>query len=80
VRLREYAKTIEGKARLGVQAFADALLVIPRTLADNSGFDSMDVLLKLVSEYERSGQPVGLDVSTGNPVSPMAEGILVRIM
>lgn len=35
--LRDYAKTIDSKSRLGVEAFADALLVIPRTLAENGG-------------------------------------------
>lgn len=31
---------VTGKVKLGVQCFADALLVIPRTLAENSGFDA----------------------------------------
>ena len=34
-----FSKTVSGKAKLGVMAFADALLVIPKTLAENSGFD-----------------------------------------
>lgn len=38
--LTEYAKTeVSGKTKLGVLCFADALLVIPRQLAENSGFD-----------------------------------------
>jgi len=32
-------KHVSGKIKLGVQAFADALLIVPRTLAENSGFD-----------------------------------------
>lgn len=39
VHLTEYAKTVEGKAKLGIHAFAESLLVIPKTLAENSGFD-----------------------------------------
>ena len=39
--LMEYAKSVEGKAKLGVRAFADSLLVIPKVLAENSGFDVM---------------------------------------
>ena len=39
--LMKSAETVEGKAKLGVRAFADALLVIPKTLAENSGFDVM---------------------------------------
>lgn len=38
--LTEYAhKEVTGKVKLGVLAFAEALLVIPKTLAENSGFD-----------------------------------------
>jgi len=75
VSLKEFAKTIQGKARLGAIAYADALLVIPRTLAENSGLDWQETLLSLISEYETNHQPVGLDLVTGNPISPAAEGI-----
>ena len=44
--LYEYANQVEGKAKLGVRAFADALLIIPKTLAENSGFDVMVFLIK----------------------------------
>jgi len=38
--LDKYAKNeVKGKVKLGVKCFGDALLVIPRTLAENSGFD-----------------------------------------
>jgi T-complex protein 1 subunit zeta len=46
--LFQHARTnVSGKVKLGVNAFADALLVIPRTLAQNSGFDAQDTLLKI---------------------------------
>lgn len=35
-------KQVKGKARTGVQAFADALLIIPKTLAANGGYDIQD--------------------------------------
>lgn len=35
-------KQVKGKARTGVQAFADALLIIPKTLASNAGYDIQD--------------------------------------
>lgn len=38
--------TVKGRARLGVQAFADALLVIPKALAQNGGFDSQACLFE----------------------------------
>ena len=33
-------KTVEGRAKRGVEAFAEAMLVIPKTLAENSGYDA----------------------------------------
>ena len=40
-------KEVSGKVKLGVYAYAEALLVVPRTLAVNSGFDAQDTLLKV---------------------------------
>jgi T-complex protein 1 subunit zeta len=57
-----------------VEAFADALLVVPKTLADNSGLDTQDVLIKLQSEHD-NGNVVGLDHTTGDPMDPNIQGI-----
>merc|ERR1712176_1076219 len=67
--------TIKGKAKLGVQALCDALLVIPKTLAENSGLDVIDTLLKLQDEHSSSKMLVGLDVKTGEAILPSDEGI-----
>jgi T-complex protein 1 subunit zeta len=75
VELKRELKNIKGKARLGADAFADAILVIPRTLAENSGLDSQEVLLKLISEYEQHGVPVGVNINDESPISPASEGI-----
>lgn len=40
-------KTAKGRVKMGVQAFADALLIIPKTLAQNGGFDVQDVVVAL---------------------------------
>lgn len=74
--LVEFKKTVRGRARLGVQAFADGLLVIPKTLARNSGFDAQDTIVKLQEESQNTGEHVGLDVSTGEAILPTDEGIL----
>jgi T-complex protein 1 subunit eta len=49
--LREYLRKIHGKTQLVVNAFAKALEIIPRQLADNSGMDSTDVLNKLRQKH-----------------------------
>lgn len=56
-----------GKVKLGVQCFADALLVVPRILAENSGFDAQEALLKVVEAHEKHKEPYGVDVITGEP-------------
>jgi len=40
-------KAAKGRAKMGIQAFADALLIIPKTLAQNGGFDVQDVVVAL---------------------------------
>lgn len=49
--LREYLRTISGKQQLVINGFAKALETIPRTLAENSGMDSTDVLNKLRQKH-----------------------------
>lgn len=62
--------------KLGMQAYADGLLVIPKVLAQNSGYDPQDVMVTLVSESNDSGQAVGVDCSTGEAIIPADHGIL----
>jgi len=67
-------KSAKGRTKLGVQAFADALLIIPKTLAANAGFDVQDTIVALQDE-QTEGNVVGLDLQSGDPVDPTVEGI-----
>jgi len=60
--LREYAKTILGKQQLLINAYAKALEVIPRQLADNAGFDPTDLLNQLRQKHAQGGQWFGIDI------------------
>ncbi|XP_017872438.1 PREDICTED: T-complex protein 1 subunit zeta [Drosophila arizonae] len=73
--LVKYKDSVKGKARLAVQAFADALLVIPKTLAVNSGYDAQDTIVKLTVEDRLSPELVGIDLSTGEPMKPSDLGV-----
>lgn len=53
--LREYLRTISGKTQMVVSGFAKALETIPKTLAENSGMDSTDVLNKLRQKHAQGG-------------------------
>lgn len=72
--LDETKKAAKGRAKLGVQAFSDALLVIPKTLATNGGFDVQDSIVSLQDETA-NGNIVGLDLKTGEPLDVVGEGV-----
>ncbi|AIJ05803.1 thermosome [Methanocaldococcus bathoardescens] len=76
-RLRKFAETVAGREQLAVKAFADALEVIPRTLAENSGLDPIDMLVKLRAAHEKEGGEVcGLDVFEGEVVNMLEKGVV----
>lgn len=74
--LMKYKDSVKGRARLGVQAFAEALLIIVKVLAQNSGLDPQEAIVKLQQEYLGTEQAVGLDIKTGEAMVPLNEGIL----
>ncbi|KAL0213094.1 hypothetical protein RCL1_006720 [Eukaryota sp. TZLM3-RCL] len=63
--LTEYSKTIHGKQQLMVAAFAKALEVIPRQLAENAGFDTVDVVNKLRHLHYTGKTWEGVDIENG---------------
>ena len=66
MRLRDYAKTIGGREQLAIEAFAEALEIIPRTLAETAGMDPIDSLVTLRSKHSaKDGKYVGVNVYKG---------------
>ncbi|MCP9258187.1 T-complex protein 1 subunit zeta [Dirofilaria immitis] len=70
--LKSEMNKVKGRAKLGVQAYADALLVVPKTLATNAGFDAQETIVKLIEERIacKDKLPIGLDITSGEPFSP----------
>ncbi|KAL7281346.1 chaperonin-containing T-complex zeta subunit Cct6 [Trametes coccinea BRFM310] len=67
-------KAAKGRAKMGVQAFAEALLIIPKTLAANGGFDVQDTIVALQDE-QAEGNAVGVDLESGEPFDPTVHGV-----
>lgn len=67
-------RSAKGRAKLGVEAFANALMVIPKTLASNAGLDIQDAIVMLQEECA-DGHTVGLDTQTGEPMDPVTAGV-----
>ena len=62
--LKDYADTISGREQLAIAAFAEALEVVPKTLAENAGLDQIDALVDLRAAHEENFY-MGLDVFKG---------------
>ena len=76
LRLRAYASTVGGREQLAIEAFADAMEVIPKTLAENAGLDQIDSLVSLRSQHEKGVKSAGLDMNTGKPVDMLKLGVV----
>ncbi|WP_136718475.1 thermosome subunit alpha [Halorientalis salina] len=74
--LRETADGIAGREQLAVSAFADALEVIPRTLATSAGLDPIDTLVELRNRHHRDEWRSGLDVVTGEMGDMVDRGVV----
>jgi len=61
-RLRKYASSVGGKEQLAINAFADALEIIPRTLAENAGLEPIDVIVELRKNHEEGKLWSGVNV------------------
>src|SRR6266702_4012390 len=75
-RIRDYATKIGGREQLAVEAFADAMESIPRTLSENAGLDQVDILVALRAAHETKGLWSGINVYTGEITDMMKEGVL----
>ncbi len=74
-RLKDYADAISGREQLAVAAFAEALEIVPKTLAENAGLDSIDSLVDLRAAHETSPY-MGLDVFEGEVTDMYKAGVI----
>jgi chaperonin GroEL (HSP60 family) len=76
LRLREYAPKVGGREQLAVEAFAKALEIVPKSLAENAGLDPIDTLVSLRSAHEKNNGNYGLNLETGKPEDMMKLNVL----
>jgi thermosome len=75
--IREYATKIGGREQLAIEAFAESLEIIPKTLAENAGLDSIDILVSLRAAHEKKkGYTMGVNVFTGKIVNMESSGVI----
>jgi thermosome len=75
--LRKYATKVGGREQLAIEAFADGIEVIPRTLAENAGLEPIDILVALRQAHDKEdGKYMGVNVFTGKIQNSIENGVI----
>ena len=74
--LRQHAASVGGRAQMAIESFADALEVIPATIAENAGHDPLDTILAMRHEILQGRVSVGPDVTEGGVRDLLADGVI----
>jgi thermosome len=77
LKLRQYSAQVKGKEQLAIQAFAEALEIIPKALAMNAGLNAIDSMIALKHKHDtKGGVNFGLNVYTGKAVDMLKAGVV----
>ncbi len=74
--LRKYGASLSGREQLAVEAFANAMEVIPRTLVENAGLDPIDTMTDLKSAHSKKQKWAGIDVFSGKVMDAWKRGVI----
>jgi len=74
--LKRYANSLSGREQLAVEAFANAMEVIPRTLIENAGLDPIDTLTDLKAAHSKKQKWAGIDVFSGKVMDAWKKGVI----
>jgi chaperonin GroEL (HSP60 family) len=80
--LRAYAEGIGGREQMAIEAFAGALEVIPRTLAENAGLDPVNTIIELRKAHAEGKSTYGVNVYEGGVMDMLEANVLepVRVV
>jgi len=76
INVRKEAQKYSGREQLAILAFADAIEIIPKAIAENAGIDTIDIILKLRAEHEKGNVTYGVDVDKGDVGDMLEKGVI----
>ena len=74
--LRSYAESIGGREQMAIEAFASALEIIPRTLAENAGLDPVTTIIQLRKSHAEGNNTSGINVEDGGVMNMREANVL----
>jgi thermosome len=79
--LRDYATKVGGREQLAIEAFADSIEIVPRTLAENAGLEPIDIIVELRAAHEKTdGYYMGVNVFTGKVEDMYNTGVVEPVI
>jgi chaperonin GroEL (HSP60 family) len=80
--LRSYAEGVGGREQMAIEAFATALEVVPRTLAENAGLDPVNTIIELRKAHAEGNSNAGINVEDGGVKNMLKANVLepVRVV
>jgi len=63
--LRDYAPSVGGREQMAIEAFANAVEVVPKTLSENAGLDPIDMMLEIRRAHKKGNKHTGINVIGG---------------
>ena len=78
LKLRKYAPRVGGREQMAFESFANAVEVVPSTLAENAGLDVIDTLMGLRKAHTQKGRNphAGLDAYSGKVVNMKSRNVV----
>ncbi|MEM1518433.1 MAG: thermosome subunit beta [Nitrososphaerota archaeon] len=77
--IRAEASKYPGKEQLAMLAYAEALEIVPKTLAENSGLDPVDIMSSLRNKHAEDGMTFGINIFTGKVEDMYSLGVIEPI-
>jgi len=74
--IRKWGATFSGKEQLAIERFAEALEIIPSTLAENAGMDPIDIIVELRAKHEKNGVTWGVDILDSGPADMLGKNVV----
>ncbi|XP_072023625.1 T-complex protein 1 subunit delta-like [Amphiura filiformis] len=80
LRMMEYARGLTGMEAYCYRAFAEALEVIPSTLAENAGLNPISVVTELRNRHARGEKTAGINVRKGAITNILEENVVQPLL
>ncbi len=74
--LRDYAPSVGGREQMAIEAFANAIEIVPKTLSENAGLDPIDMMLEIRSAHKKGRKFAGINVLAGKVDDMMKNNVV----